>query len=104
MKYLNSSEQVFKGGKSECYGTVKGQGHTQEQVALYGFNLQETDFREPWKTESYVVITRTVCLLREGAGNNSELFQTTHNLTKNPAAQLLLLGWGGGCTVRRKEN
>lgn len=70
----------------EWYGTVKGtRSHTHKQVPPYGFNHQETDFREPWKTESYVAITRIVCLLREEAGNNTELFQTTHNLTKNPA-------------------
>lgn len=75
-------------------------------MPLQGFDFQGTDFREPWKVENYVAITRIVCLLREAAGNNSELFQTTHNLTKNPAVQLLLIGSveGVGESFREKGN
>lgn len=65
----------------------QGLTHTSKRPPL---ELQESAFREPRKTERYVAITRIVCLLREG--NNSELFQTTYNLTKNPAVQRLLIG------------
>lgn len=109
MEYLHPQNK-HKGTKQNVMVQLRKQGltHTRKHPHLNFRSLLL--FRKPRKTERFVAITKIVCLLREG--NNSELFQTTYNLTKNPAVQCLLIGSIGGevelgdaqdRTLRRKE-